>query len=619
MFRAQISSPTSYGATSGMSSYKSSSPKPTRRVTTYTSSYAAPPSSAGRYSHRTDMTRTGGTGRPLPNGPGPLDSSGRKLEPVMLRPKGRTGGLPPGPVKADHSQKPSTLPRKNSWKHNDWLDEDFPTPRLDPTKKSRSIGDLSLASSIDRMSVSGNSVSSTNKYSNFGSQNSLRDIGRRDSTSSRTGYIESIATGYVPTSTYFKTNSDSYRYNNEEKSKITAKFIPDTSTRRVCDLDRESPGGTCRVSSGSRGSPSSRIQNISSNANGFDSCGLVGLRNLGNTCFMNSILQCLSNTKPLLEFCANEDYIMDINTSSSHMKGVLVKAYANLMKDIWKKGRSSGTGYVSPTSFKSSIQRFAPRFVGYNQQDAQEFLRYLLEGLHEDVNRVPKRPKPEPPNEKEEDLMRDGDKALLYWKRYIRMDYSKIVDIFVGQLKSTLKCTDCGYCSTTFDPFWDLSLPIPKRSTSVNLEDCIKLFTQEEVLDGDEKPTCARCKGRRRCTKSFSMQKFPKILVLHLKRFSQERYRGKLTTSVNFPLKDLDLSPFTADKSVGGGKYNLYAVSNHSGTTYSGHYTAYCKHPYTGDWHEYNDSRVHPYSARSVSSSEGYVLFYESMGASSRL
>ena len=68
------------------------------------------------------------------------------------------------------------------------------------------------------------------------------------------------------------------------------------------------------------------------------------------------------------------------------------------------------------------------------------------------------------------------------------MDNSKIVDIFVGQLKSTLRCTHCGHCSVTFDPFWDLSLPIPQKVGPVRLQQCLESFTREETLDGDEKP-----------------------------------------------------------------------------------------------------------------------------------
>ncbi|PNF18004.1 Ubiquitin carboxyl-terminal hydrolase 2 [Cryptotermes secundus] len=343
--------------------------------------------------------------------------------------------------------------------------------------------------------------------------------------------------------------------------------------------------------------------------------GLTGLRNIGNTCFMNSVIQCLSNTRPLLEYLLGDCYLSDINTTVSSMKGALIKAFSTVIQELWRA--DSEDRAVNTTALKSQIQRFAPRFMGYCQQDAQEFLRYLLEGLHEDVNRVTTKPKAILTDV--DDQLSDQQKALESWKRYLRMDNSKVVDIFVGQLKSTLRCTACGHCSVTFDPFWDLSLPIPVRTGQVRLQQCFDHFTREEVLDGDEKPTCSKCQMRRKCTKSFTIQKFPKILVLHLKRFSPtERFRGKLNVTVDFPLTGLDLSSYAASRGPGC-MYNLYGVANHSGTTYSGHYTAYCKHPYTGEWHEYNDSRVSTISSRSVVSSEAYVLFFELSNHNSHL
>lgn len=106
---------------------------------------------------------------------------------------------------------------------------------------------------------------------------------------------------------------------------------------------------------------------------------------------MNSVIQCLSNTKPLLEYLLNEKYLADINATSSSMKGALIKVFAKVIQELWESGSES---VVNTSSFKSQIQRFAPRFMGYSQQDAQEFLRYLLEGLHEDVNRVVTKPTP---------------------------------------------------------------------------------------------------------------------------------------------------------------------------------------------------------------------------------
>uniref|UniRef100_A0A8B9G5V6 Ubiquitin carboxyl-terminal hydrolase 2 n=1 Tax=Amazona collaria TaxID=241587 RepID=A0A8B9G5V6_9PSIT len=359
---------------------------------------------------------------------------------------------------------------------------------------------------------------------------------------------------------------------------------------------------------------------------------------------MNSILQCLSNTKELRDYCLQNQYLRDLN-NNSRMRTALMSEFAKLLQLLWT---SSPNESVSPSEFKIQIQRYAPRFVGYNQQDAQEFLRFLLDGLHSEVNRVLVRPRASADNL---DHLPDDEKSRQMWRRYQEREDSRISgeegcgerraglgagletrgltwlcpilvppDLFVGQLKSSLTCSECGYCSTAFDPFWDLSLPIPKKSYGeVTLMDCLRLFTKEDVLDGDEKPTCCRCKARTRCTKKFSIQKFPKILVLHLKRFSEARIRtSKLTTFINFQLKDLDLREF-ASQSCNHAVYNLYAVSNHSGTTMGGHYTAYCKSPISSEWHSFNDSRVTPMSSSHIRSSDAYLLFYELASPSSRM
>jgi len=334
---------------------------------------------------------------------------------------------------------------------------------------------------------------------------------------------------------------------------------------------------------------------------------------------MNSVLQCLSNTRSLLEYVLNDEYVNNINTSISSMNGALIKAFASVMVELWRQEDDEYlSGAVNPTALKTQIQKFAPRFMGYNQQDSQEFLRYLLEGLHEDVNRISVKPKPL--EQDISDSFNDLQKSAESWKRYLRRDDSKIVDLFVGQLKSTLQCTVCGHCSVTFDPFWDLSLPIPSSVRSLKLHHCLDLFAKEEILDGDEKPTCSKCQTRRKCTKTFSIQKFPQILVLHLKRFSPgERFR-KLDAAVDFPLADLNMSAYTAP----GLRpylnlYQLYGVINHSGTAYSGHYTASCRHPYGNTWHEYNDSKVTSLAADRVVSSEAYLLFYEMDSIAARL
>ena len=117
--------------------------------------------------------------------------------------------------------------------------------------------------------------------------------------------------------------------------------------------------------------------------------GRCGLNNLGNTCFMNSGLQCLSNTKPLRDFFLSGQWKNQLNIDNPiGCGGVLAENYAALMKDLWAGGSSS----VSPRDLKFTVSKFAPQFSGYMQHDSQELLAFLLDGLHEDLNRIRKKP-----------------------------------------------------------------------------------------------------------------------------------------------------------------------------------------------------------------------------------
>nr|KAF6414724.1 ubiquitin specific peptidase 21 [Molossus molossus] len=247
-----------------------------------------------------------------------------------------------------------------------------------------------------------------------------------------------------------------------------------------------------------------------------------------------------------------------------------------------------------------------------------------MERLHLEINRRGRRAPPilanssapSPPRRGgtllEEPDLNDDDRANLMWKRYLEREDSKIVDLFVGQLKSCLKCQACGYRSTTFEVFCDLSLPIPKKGFAggkVSLRDCFSLFTKEEELESENAPVCDRCRQKTRSTKKLTVQRFPRILVLHLNRFSASRGSiKKSSVGVDFPLQRLSLGDFASDK-AGSPVYQLYALCNHSGSVHYGHYTALCRCQ-TG-WHVYNDSRVSPVSENQVASSEGYVLFYQ--------
>ncbi|XP_028265179.1 ubiquitin carboxyl-terminal hydrolase 11-like [Parambassis ranga] len=205
--------------------------------------------------------------------------------------------------------------------------------------------------------------------------------------------------------------------------------------------------------------PSSRPQITRNSVEEQDSYrgqpGVCGLTNLGNTCFMNSALQCLSNTPPLTEYFLQSSYLEELNfTNPLGMKGEIAEAYADVIKQMW-----SGRHYsVVPRVFKTKVGHFASQFLGYQQHDSQELLSFLLDGLHEDLNRVKNK---EYIELRDADGRPDQEVAEEAWRNHRRRNDSVIVDTFHGLFKSTLVCPECHKVSVTFDPFCYLSVPLP--------------------------------------------------------------------------------------------------------------------------------------------------------------
>lgn len=186
--------------------------------------------------------------------------------------------------------------------------------------------------------------------------------------------------------------------------------------------------------------------------------GATGLNNLGNTCFMNSALQCLSNTPPLTKYFLKGSWEKELNPENPlGMKGEVAAAYADLIMKLWQPSPQRPSS-VAPRQFKSTIGRFNSMFSGYSQQDSQELLGFLVDGLHEDLNRIKKKPYIEAPDM---DGQLDEDIATKAWEIYCMRNDSVVVDLFQGQYKSRVQCTVCGKLSVTFDPYMFLSVPIP--------------------------------------------------------------------------------------------------------------------------------------------------------------
>jgi len=174
---------------------------------------------------------------------------------------------------------------------------------------------------------------------------------------------------------------------------------------------------------------------------------------------MNSCLQCLRSSEILSNYFLNEDHLQEISLTFS--------AFGKLLKVMWKDSFESS---VSPTEFKGVIEKWAPRFCGYrfvakwfvltipSQHDSQEFLRFLLDGLHEDLNRITEKAP------YQEEVFGDDEpevvKAEKAWKYHLGFHNSFVFG------KNFCSCDTCMHESVCFDPFLDLSVPIPKASVS---------------------------------------------------------------------------------------------------------------------------------------------------------
>eukprot|EP01032_Pedospumella_encystans_P012542 gene12542-14505_t len=186
--------------------------------------------------------------------------------------------------------------------------------------------------------------------------------------------------------------------------------------------------------------------------------GLVGLDNLGNTCYMNSSLQALLHTQPLVDYFLSQAYTRHINTTSIHgFKGQLAQAFGQLVCDTYSTANKS----IVPRNFKNSIAAMHDQFAGHEQHDAQELLAFLLDGLSEDLNLVHTKPYTEQPDS---DHRSDAVLADIWWSNHLKRDKSVIQAMFSGQFKSTMKCTHCTYTSARYEPFNFISVPVPEES-----------------------------------------------------------------------------------------------------------------------------------------------------------
>lgn len=343
--------------------------------------------------------------------------------------------------------------------------------------------------------------------------------------------------------------------------------------------------------------------------------GLSGLVNVGNTCFFNSALQCLSNTVPLTKYFLSGSYKDSLDESKIQKK--LVRSYVNLLTNMWAPQNSSKVKVVNPSEFRNVFIAFIARFRGYAQQDSHECLIFLIETMHQALEEEVDINITGTPHTERDKMIHEAFKS---WKNYLHSNkYSIFVDLFQGQLYSKVECLNCNTVSNTYDPFSYLQLPIPLDSKgSTSIFKCLDLYSKGETLDGDNSYYCDNCKARHQANKQITIWGSPKYLIIQLKRFlygqmiNGRSVSGKINGLVNAPIHNLDLRPYVDGVSPTKGLpiYDLYAVCNHSGGLSGGHYFAYCKN-INDKWYNFNDSSVSEIAENTVISPSAYLLFYK--------
>ncbi|KAF2835971.1 ubiquitin carboxyl-terminal hydrolase 2 [Patellaria atrata CBS 101060] len=338
--------------------------------------------------------------------------------------------------------------------------------------------------------------------------------------------------------------------------------------------------------------------------------GLRGLYNMGQTCFMSVVLQSLIHNPFIKAFYLGEGH--KSSTCEREKEGCTSCALDEIFTEFHSKEITEGYGavYMLLGSWMG-----AQALAGYQQQDAHEYMQFILNSLH---------------------LSNGGDSISSSNSNSNPEQCTCIIHkTFYGQLQSTVTCDKCRNVTNTFDPFIDLSLDLRSqvkkrkldgelkdKDIAMELKECLERFTGKEKLAAADY-TCQSCsKTAQNATKQLSIRRLPPVLSIHLKRFEHAKTATKLNTKLSFPIH-LDMHPYTtavlAPKQVAKDRaipsphppsttYELSSVIVHKGNLDSGHYVGYCKEG--GDWFLFDDSKVVLVEEREVLKADAYLLFY---------
>ena len=333
--------------------------------------------------------------------------------------------------------------------------------------------------------------------------------------------------------------------------------------------------------------------------------GLTGLANLGNTCFMNTAIQCLTHSDEFNKFLDTKKYEKKLN---KNIDSLILVEYNKLRKMMW-----SEDCVIGPGGFLSAIQKVAnikdrSLFTGFAQNDLTEFLIFIIDCFH---NSIAREVEMEITGDIESETDKIAESCYKMLKSMYSKEYSEILELFYGISVSQIISTEGSKINSTPEPFLLLDLALPKESLDSNktttLTECLDMYTGEEVLENENSYEIEKGKEKIKATRKIQFWKLPNVLIISVKRFSNKLKKNQCL--VDFPLADLDMSKYVIGYNKKDYIYDLFGVCNHTGGTLGGHYYAYIKNK--SNWYSFNDGDIDKIKdSDKIVSPTAYCLFY---------
>lgn len=338
--------------------------------------------------------------------------------------------------------------------------------------------------------------------------------------------------------------------------------------------------------------------------------GIIGLKNRGNTCYLNTSVQCLSNLPMLTDYFISNKHTSDMSNRCHQLNGkktneiILSREYGKLIKALWSANTS-----IEPKTFHEFIQNMENKFEGYDQQDSQELLAFVLDNLHEGLKydvEITYSGKIE--NSLDEIVV----ESIKNWKSQLQNKYSIIAELFFGQFVNKIVSLEESnknkLISKNFEMFNMLNIPIYGKT----LYDSLSKYFEKEILESkylDEKKN-----EYINAFRQIKLVRVPKYLIIVLKRYKNSNSDLlKSTNIISFPIEDLDLTAYSEGYESMDCTLKLISIGCHKGMLNGGHYYAICRHS-NGNWYKYDDDDVNEFDIninKSLLFKDGYILIYE--------